>query len=186
MGENIWSYEAYNTMANIVYNIVIQDLKKGRGNKTIGGEPGGVMGNASRDQCVRDMRAVKDKEMKENSGICKPYADTTDCYLQETAKFALLYECGNCEEFSSLTFKYLMDFKVKPLDWMKMGGWLGTGYGNHAFVIIGRRCETDDKDISTWNKEVVWCDPYEKKIGGLKEIKERFGGEKIFSKYRWL
>ena len=185
MEEKIWSYEVYYNIADIVGRRVMQDLKKGRGNKTIGDEPGGVMGNASRDQCVKDMRAAKDKEMMENQSVCMPYTSPTDCYLQETAKYALAYECGNCEEFSSLTFKYLMDYKVKPLDWMKLGGWFGTGYSNHAFVIIGRKSGTNDRDISTWNDEVVWCDPYEKRIGGIKEIKERFGGEKIFSKYRW-
>jgi hypothetical protein len=79
-----------------------------------------------------------------------------------------------------------MDYKVRSLDWMKLGRWRGTDYGNHAFVIIGRKSGTNDRDISTWNDEVVWCDPYERKIGGIKEIKERFGGQKIFSKYRWL
>jgi hypothetical protein len=186
MEEKIWSYQAYREQADMVYRLVIQALKKGRGNKSFGGEPGGFMGNASRDQCVKNMRAAKDKEIKEDPGVCLPYATPTDCYLQETAKYAITYECGNCEEFSALTFKYLMDYKVKPLDWMKLGGWYGTDYGNHAFVIIGRKSGSNDTDISTWNDEVVWCDPYEKIVGGIKEIKERFGGKKIFSKYRWL
>ena len=186
MEEKIWTYDAYRSMADTVSRRVIQDLKKGRGNKTFGGEPGGVMANASRDQCVKDLRAAKDKEVKDNLDVCVPYANPTDCDIQLRAKYAIDYECGNCEEFSALTFKYLMDYKVKPLDWMKLVGWFGSDIGNHAFVIIGRKSGTSDKDISTWNEEVVWCDPYEKVVGGIKEIKERFEGKKIFSRYRWV
>ena len=83
--------------------------------------------------------------------------------------------CGNCEEQSSMVFKFLKDRGVMPLDWMEEGGIFGTGFGNHAFVILGRDKKTDASNIGSWNGEVVWCDPYEGKLGGLSLIRTRFG-----------
>ena len=89
--------------------------------------------------------------------------------------YALQFGCGNCEEQSSMVFRFLKERKVMPLDWMEEEGILGTGFGNHAFVILGRDKKTDASKIGTWNAEVVWCDPYEGKLGGLSLIKSRFG-----------
>jgi hypothetical protein len=107
--------------------------------------------------------------------------------IEVNAKYALQFACGNCEEFSSLTFKFLKDRDVKPIDWMKQSGfWEAvSGFGNHAFVIIGRDKKTDAGNIDSWNKEVVWCDPYEDEIGGLDLIKKRFGGKELSLLYRW-
>jgi len=70
---------------------------------------------------------------------------------------------------------------------MNQHGYVGSisTLGNHAFVILGRDKKTDASNIATWNKEVVWCDPYEDKIGGLDMIKERFGGKEISLLHRW-
>jgi hypothetical protein len=107
--------------------------------------------------------------------------------IEVNAKAALAFACGNCEEFSSLTFKFLKDRDVKPIDWMKQSGYLEavSSFGNHAFVIIGRDKKTDAGNIDSWNKEVVWCDPYEDEIGGLDLIKKRFGGKELSLLYRW-
>lgn len=83
--------------------------------------------------------------------------------------------CGNCEEQSSLVFRFLKERSVMPLDWMEEEGILGTGFGNHAFVILGRDKKTDASKVGSWNGEVVWCDPYEGKLGGISLIKSRFG-----------
>lgn len=107
--------------------------------------------------------------------------------IEQNAKYALQYACGNCEEFSSLTFKFLKDRDVRPIDWMKQHGYMESvsSFGNHAFVIIGRDKKTDAGNIDTWNKEVVWCDPYEDEIGGLDLIKKRFGGKELSLLHRW-
>lgn len=100
------------------------------------------------------------------------------------AEYAERFGCGNCEEQSSLTFRFLRDRGVKPLDLVKQEGWV-MGFGNHAFVILGRDGKTDIAKISTWNSEVVWCDPYENELGGLDKIKERFDGKELSLLYRW-
>jgi hypothetical protein len=100
------------------------------------------------------------------------------------AQYALEYGCGNCEEQSSLTFAYLRDNGIKPLDWLKQEGFLGE-FGNHAFVILGRDRKAPIKDVSAWNPEAVWCDPYENEMGGLDKISERFEGKDLSLLYRW-
>jgi hypothetical protein len=98
--------------------------------------------------------------------------------------YALIYGCGNCEEQSSVTFKYLQARLVKPLDYIELEGFMG--FGDHAFVILGRDGKTDVKKISTWNREAAWCDPYENEWGGLEKIKARFGeGGNLSLRYRW-
>ena len=107
--------------------------------------------------------------------------------IELNAKYALQHACGNCEEFSSLTFKFLKDRDVRPIDWMKQNGYMESvgGFGNHVFVIVGRDKKTDAGNIDTWNKEVVWCDPYEDEIGGLELIRKRFGGKELSLRHRW-
>jgi hypothetical protein len=100
------------------------------------------------------------------------------------AQYALEYGCGNCEEQSALTLKYLKDRGVKPLDWVKQEGFLGE-FGNHAFVILGRDRKVPIKYVSAWNPEAVWCDPYENEMGGLDKITERFEGKDLSLLYRW-
>jgi hypothetical protein len=174
----LMTYDQYLVLGREAYQRVQNHLSKGRGNKTFGDEPGGWLGNADRNRCVEDLRAAADKEL---SLMSVP----TDRYIATYANYALSYKCGNCEEFSALTFQMLKTNGVRPLDWMKQLGYGNTSWGNHAFVIIGRDDSTTAGDIASWNKEVVWCDPYEKKIGGIKEIKERFEGKKIILRYRW-
>ncbi len=87
--------------------------------------------------------------------------------------------CGNCEEQSSMVFKFLKDRGVAPLDWIEEPGIFGTGFGNHAFVILGRDKKTDAGDVASWNAEVVWCDPYEGKLGGRGLIFIRFAGTRL-------
>ena len=183
------TYDEYYSLAYEAYQRVVTSLTKGRGNKSFG-EPGGFMGNAARNQCVVDLRAAEQTELaavkaaraEELKNLCTPLV--TEYHIELTAKYALEYKCGNCEEFSALTFRILKVNGVTPLDWFRQEGWTGS-YGNHAFVIVGRDSSTTATDISTWNNEVVWCDPYEKRMGGLNDIRDRFKGEKLHLRYRW-
>jgi len=179
----LMTYDQYLTCATEAYLRVQNAISKGRGNISFG-EPGGFMENYKRDACVKDLRAAAKKDLSSiNSGM--EACPTEENRIKVYAKFALDYKCGNCEEFSALTFQILKTNGVRPLDWMKQEGYFGSDRGNHAFVIIGRDSATTAEDISTWNSQVVWCDAYERKIGGIKEIKERFSGERISLRYRW-
>ena len=104
--------------------------------------------------------------------------------IEINAEYAEKFGCGNCEEQSALTFRFLKDRGVKPLDLVKQEGW-AFGFGNHAFVILGRDGKTKIGEVSTWNTEVVWCDPYENEMGGLDKIKDRFEGKDLSLLYRW-
>lgn len=109
------------------------------------------------------------------------YGQAVDIY----AHYALVYGCGNCMEQSALTFQYLRDRAVRPLDWIAQGGYFNPqGLGDHAFVIIGRDGKKDVGDVASWNAGVFWCDPYENEMGGLDKIKERFKGKSLSLMYR--
>jgi hypothetical protein len=113
------------------------------------------------------------------------YGKTVDIH----AGYAIAFGYGNCMEQSALTFQYLRDRGVRPLDWIAQEKIftvpvLGTDVGDHAFVIIGRDRKADVGDVSKWNPEVVWCDPYENEMGGLDEIKERFKGKMLSLMHR--
>ncbi len=101
------------------------------------------------------------------------------------AQYAEIFGCGNCEEQSSLTFHFLRKKGIRPIDLFMHGGWLGSGFGSHAFVILGRDGKTDIGNPGGWNREAVWCDPYEDQVGGLDKIKDRFGKEKLNLLFRW-
>ncbi len=179
-------------------------------------QPGFLLSRQSCKNQIRDITSPQKKQMdvdlakrmedfaakkwgKDEQGAWLADRGTLDLYkkteimnsmadvIELNAKYALEYACGNCDEFSSLAFKFLKDRDVKPLDFMKQQGLLGSmsTFGNHAFVILGRDKKTDPSDINSWNDEVVWCDPYEDKIGGLDLIKERFSGKEISLLYRW-
>ena len=115
--------------------------------------------------------------------VMETYGKSIDIY----ANNALVFGCGNCMEQSALTFQYLRDRGVRPLDWIAQERVFTIGikdFGDHQFVIIGRNHKTDVGDISTWNPEVVWCDPYENQMGGLDKIKKRFKGHTLSLRYR--
>ena len=198
--------------ATAAYKYVKQTMTVGAGNKLVG-QPGGPLGILSRRSTLDKARAFTGKREQEldqaTAKRIKKYYErllglkaadalgSAQLYkhvelmkmhgelLEFNALKAVEYGAGNCEEQSSLTFKFLKDRNVKPLDWMKKEGFFGTGIGNHAFVIIGRDKKTDASNIATWNPEVVYCDPYEDKLGGLDLIRSCFEGETISLLYRW-
>lgn len=203
--------QQYLEQATAAYKHVKQTMTVGAGNKILD-QPGGVLAIRNRRATITKMRIESDaraaemdrearKRIDENYDrllgagasdalgtarlykhleLMKMYGDL----MELNAAKAVEYGAGNCEEQSSLTFKFLKDRDVKPLDWMKKEGFFGD-LGNHAFVIIGRDKKTDAADVSTWNPEVIYCDPYESKLGGLELIKECFSEDTISLLYRW-
>ena len=65
------------------------------------------------------------------------------------------YGCGNCMELAAVTFMYLYNLNIGPLDYMALNG------ADHAFVVIGRN-RSDDVDTigRDWDKSAVVCDPW--------------------------
>jgi hypothetical protein len=207
------TYREYYLQASAAYHYVKTTLTVGVGNRILG-QPGFILDRGACVSAMRAVTTPKQKAMDEQlaerlkrdaeriwgknpNGTYRANQGTLDLFVRSgqmklagefielNAKAATLYKCGNCEEFSSLTFKYLKDHGVQPLDWFEQKGMFGTGFGNHAFVIVGRNRGTTESNVNTWNKEVVWCDPYEDKLGGFDLIKRRFGDEDIKVLHRW-
>ena len=112
------------------------------------------------------------------------HGKTIDIYAAKAEEFG----CGNCHEQSALTFQYLRNRGVRPLDWIMQAALytvpvLGAR-GDHVFVIIGRDGTKDVGDVTKWNPEVFWCDPYENEMGGLDRIRERFKGKSLSLMHR--
>ena len=65
-------------------------------------------------------------------------------------------ECGNCGEYASVTFEYLMlnncPFHVELAEYENPG--------NHMFVIVGRPIASDIARPSTWGLEAVVADAW--------------------------
>lgn len=64
--------------------------------------------------------------------------------------------CGNCGEMTALTFMFLYDLGVRPLDFMVL-----ISPADHAFVVIGRDGKDEDDNKGTnWGASAVVCDPW--------------------------
>ena len=67
--------------------------------------------------------------------------------------------CGNCVELTAMTFMYLYNLNIGPLDFMA----LDNSPHDHAFVVIGRSKGPSD-EASPCNvigtKSAVVCDPW--------------------------
>lgn len=74
--------------------------------------------------------------------------------LYLSAAWAKHYGCGNCGEQSAMAFVYLKNHGIGPLDWMQIGNF------KHAFVVIGRKSDSDSADYRTWGDESFICDPW--------------------------
>jgi hypothetical protein len=168
------TFDEYYNLAATTYYWVLSKMTVGRGNKNWLGQ----LLNPEAAECVNQIR-------KEYAGWVKKLGGQTLKIIEVKAWYAQERGSGNCEEYSAVTFNRLKKQGVYPLDWMQQAGWGGGEIGNHAFVVIGLDPDSDATDISTWNSEVVWCDPYEEELGGLKEIKDRFEGKTIWSRFRW-
>ena len=64
--------------------------------------------------------------------------------------------CGNCGELPAVTFIYLYNLSIRPLDFMAL-----KPPADHAFVVIGRSgSDTDDSFGRNWDSNAVICDPW--------------------------
>jgi hypothetical protein len=76
-------------------------------------------------------------------------------YVDIMASWAQHFGCGNCGPHSAVAFVYLRDtLKMLPLDWYMYENF------KHAFVVVGRRSDTDAEDFSSWNRDAAICDPW--------------------------
>ena len=65
-----------------------------------------------------------------------------------------LYGVGNCGEQASMAFFYLCERHVQSLELMFINN------GDHAFVVLGRKSDSNISDYTTWGEHAVVCDPW--------------------------
>jgi len=111
---------------------------------------GDVIGSRGKSViCVMAERSVE----KEWSSL------QTESLLRRVAAAAEENGCGNCGEQSAVAFVYLLDHRVRPIDWMAL-----QKPGDHNFVVIGRVSGSDDTDPGTWGPAAIVCDPWKGKV----------------------
>jgi hypothetical protein len=98
--------------------------------------------------------------------------------IESTASWAKHYGCGNCGEQSALAFVYLRDQGFRPLDWMQVDNF------KHAFVVLGRRADSDPADYTTWGRSAYYCDPWYGSSGEACVLHARYSKKKMVSMYR--
>jgi len=78
------------------------------------------------------------------------------------AKAAHMYPLGNCGELAAVAFFYLLDEKLfsKPVEIFQFE----RTNGDHHFVVIGRKHDSDPNDPAKWGEEAVICDPWSRRI----------------------
>jgi hypothetical protein len=85
--------------------------------------------------------------------IYSPHPSTRLGVVRKWAREAVQGRAGNCDDQSCVAFVYLLDNKVRPLDWMHLTN------KKHSFVLIGRD-DTSGTDPAGWGEDVVVCDPW--------------------------
>jgi uncharacterized protein YkvS len=89
--------------------------------------------------------------------------------IQILSDLADQYGCGNCGELTAVTFIYLYNLSIRPLDFMAL-----KPPADHAFVVIGRSgSDTDDSFGRNWDSNAVICDPW------ASELKAFFPGRPL-------
>ena len=105
------------------------------------------------DKCVyQDLRQNSEWErINSQDGGVQSLQD-----IQILSDLADHHGCGNCGEMTAVTFMYLYNLDIRPLDFMKL-----KKPADHAFVVIGRKgSDKDDKLGRNWGTNAVVCDPW--------------------------
>lgn len=88
--------------------------------------------------------------------------------------------CGNCGEQAAIAMVYLFNnLKVVPLDYVERTN------ADHAFVVIGRKANSEISDYKTWGDSCVVCDPWDYKAFSAIDIpKQAYKGSTFAVKSR--
>jgi hypothetical protein len=133
-------------------------ISKGILHERIDEEMGRIRRTRTHDEEVRIRRsganeAAIDEEV--DRLMARIPVDRYEDYVDVMAYWATHFGCGNCGPHSAVAFVHLRDrLKVSPLDWMMYDDFA------HAFVIVGRRSDTDPRHFTTWNRDAAICDPW--------------------------
>jgi len=84
--------------------------------------------------------------------------EVKELWIAETARLAIQSGVGNCAEQAAITFIYLRDKGIFPIEIAYWGNLFGH-QGSHSFVILDRSKDSDIRDPNTWGESCVVCDP---------------------------
>lgn len=118
--------------------------------------------------CVKVQRRASKKEVERRADeIKKMAAATGKGQVAEWAKWgeviaiwaknAEAHHCGNCAEHAAIAFVYLKNAGIRPIEYM---GYLSSYFEDHAFVVIGRKADSDINKPVAWGADVAVCDAY--------------------------
>ncbi len=105
----------------------------------------------SADVCLYEVVRPESDLAIDAAKASNPATTTIDLYRIIAAK-ATKNGCGNCGENSIVTFMFLYDLGVRPIDRM-------TAHADHEFVVIGRKAGPVN-DWKKWGPEAVVCDSW--------------------------
>lgn len=111
---------------------------------------------ASIEELNRSAKDIKRKAAAAGQGEAVEWAKWEGA-IAIWAKNAAKNHCGNCGEHAAVAFIYLRDRGVRPIEYM---GYVSGIFEDHAFVVIGRKAQTDLGNPAKWGADVVICDPY--------------------------
>ncbi|HTM63981.1 MAG TPA: hypothetical protein VL360_05710 [Gammaproteobacteria bacterium] len=101
-----------------------------------------------------------------------PHPDLQKLHIKN--KHAITKGVGNCDEYASITLEY-----VRRLDSYVRAEIFNIKNGDHAFVVVGRNLNSDEKDFKTWGDEAVVCDAWAGSVFPASEMSVKLGD------YKW-
>ena len=117
--------------------------------------------------CVVAMRGVN---------VSTPAVGEVPGWIAELASKAEATGCGNCGEQAAIAFLYLYTgFKAKPIDYMARTN------ADHAFVVIGRKNDSNLLDVTTWGNDATICDPWDGTFYSALKASENMCAGKVFA-----
>lgn len=75
--------------------------------------------------------------------------------IENMTHYAIKYKCGNCHEFSCAVVHYLR--KLDPGLGAEM---VRIANGDHVFVVIDRKPDSEIKNVAQWGESAVVCDAW--------------------------
>jgi len=103
---------------------------------------------------VQEVRDRTDEQLLRAGG------DPESASLEQVAVLAanaIALKNGRCQEYASVAFIYLRYHLMCPYP-LDLAGYRSPG--DHAFVIVGRRHDSDGANPRTWGPQAVVCDPW--------------------------
>ncbi|HHF7344084.1 TPA: hypothetical protein ACPSKB_000485 [Legionella feeleii] len=106
---------------------------------------------------------LKDARDKKASGYHRDGTYRTVLHdIENNAKNSVKHGVGNCDELSGIAYLLLLECPSKYTgnQTIRIEKINITSPGDHCFVVIGRRKNSDLRDPSTWGPDAVICDPW--------------------------